>query len=249
MSGKIKNAFSAIHADENLKAETYRNIVTAKGGSRKKSFALKAAPVLAVFAMVFFGASYMTPTSYISIDINPSIEIGVNAFDRVVEVTAENDDAKAIVEAVNLKNMNYVDAMETLEDVESFAKYRDSYTEITVIANDEAEKSKMLDKISRCSLGKDNAQCFAAGDELRAAAQAENLSFGKYRAYLELLEQGADVTVDEIRALPMSEIRAMIDGERLSENSQGKGKRQGKGQEENPEQKGDRGMGNRYRKL
>ena len=28
----------------------------------------------------------MTPTAYISIDINPSLELGINRFDRIVSV-------------------------------------------------------------------------------------------------------------------------------------------------------------------
>jgi len=52
-----------------------------------------------------------TPIAYVSMDINPSVELGVNAFDKVVSVEAYNEDGKIILEGTNLVNSNVKDAV------------------------------------------------------------------------------------------------------------------------------------------
>ena len=39
---------------------------------------------------------YYTPITVISVDINPSVELGVNRFDRVISVSAFNSEADEI---------------------------------------------------------------------------------------------------------------------------------------------------------
>lgn len=49
---------------------------------------------------------YNTPYSYIDIDINPSIEITTNFFDRIISAKALNNDAEKILDNASLKNKN-----------------------------------------------------------------------------------------------------------------------------------------------
>ena len=44
------------------------------------------------------------PVAYVSMDINASVELGVNVFDKVVSVEAYNDDGKKIIEGIDLRN-------------------------------------------------------------------------------------------------------------------------------------------------
>ena len=55
-----------------------------------------------------------TPVAYVSMDINPSVELGVNAFDKVVSVEAYNDDGTKILGDTDLKNYNISNAISTL---------------------------------------------------------------------------------------------------------------------------------------
>ena len=51
---------------------------------------MKALPIIACFIFLLFSFSgyglYFTKTSIISIDINPSIELNINRFDRVISI-------------------------------------------------------------------------------------------------------------------------------------------------------------------
>ena len=44
---------------------------------------------------------YFTPTMEISVDINPSIELGVNRFDRVISVDGYNEDGQALAQLLD----------------------------------------------------------------------------------------------------------------------------------------------------
>ena len=55
-----------------------------------------------------------TPVAYVSMDINPSIELGVNVFDKVVSIEAYNDDGKKILEDTDLKDNDINNAISTL---------------------------------------------------------------------------------------------------------------------------------------
>ncbi len=209
MNEKLKNAFTDIHADESLKRQTFENI-TAKKARKTIPLGYKLAPIMAAIALFFVGNLYYTPVSYLSIDINPSIEIEINRFDRVIDVVASNEDAKEIVNAVSLKNMNYIDALEALKTDESFANFAESYTEITVISNSGESTDIIINSIQNCNFYGDNVQFYYGNNELKAEASEYDISFGKYRAYLELLEVSPDVAVDEISGLSMAEIRNLI---------------------------------------
>lgn len=68
----------------------------------------------AMFLFVTPAWAYMTPYSYVSLDVNPSFEFSINRFDRVLEVKAVNGDAEEMVEEINidgLKNKEIKDAV------------------------------------------------------------------------------------------------------------------------------------------
>ncbi|MDD4584012.1 MAG: hypothetical protein PHR60_07520 [Eubacteriales bacterium] len=72
------------------------------------------ASLVATIAIFTIGAyAYFTPTDYVTLDVNPSIEYAVNMFDRVIEVKAVNDDAKEIIEEIDLEKMTIQEAVET----------------------------------------------------------------------------------------------------------------------------------------
>jgi len=65
--------------------------------------------------------AYKTPYSYVSLDVNPSIEYSLNRFDKVINVTAVNDDGQEILnelELDKLENQNIEDAVaETVNQI------------------------------------------------------------------------------------------------------------------------------------
>ncbi|WP_077611760.1 anti-sigma-I factor RsgI family protein [Clostridium sp. Marseille-P2415] len=51
--------------------------------------------------------AYETPYSYVSLDVNPSIEYTLNRFKRVIRVYAVNDDGQAILNEIGISDLNH----------------------------------------------------------------------------------------------------------------------------------------------
>lgn len=88
---------------------------------RKKASKLFAGAVglAAAFAICTIGAfAYFTPTDYVSMDVNPSVEYSANMFDRILEAKAANDDGERILSGLHLNNMTVENAVKaTLEQM------------------------------------------------------------------------------------------------------------------------------------
>ena len=105
MSEKWREAFDQVRADEELKEHT-RDYLQKRVYSKKRiggipvRAAVAAAACLVLVALAS-GGSYVffTPTAYISIDINPSLELGINRFDRIVSVEGYNAEAEELLES------------------------------------------------------------------------------------------------------------------------------------------------------
>ena len=87
--------------------------------------------------------AYYTPYSYVSLDVNPSIEYSVNRFDRVLDVNAVNDDGAAILEDLNLTNKPIGDAVqETVQEIADQGYITDAELGGIVIAASSGDDSK-----------------------------------------------------------------------------------------------------------
>ena len=89
--------------------------------------------------------AYYTPSSYVSLDVNPSIEFSVNVFDRVIKVTGVNDDGTEIINEINidnLKNKNIAEAVDLIVEEISKEGYLESDDAGIVIAASSEDMDK-----------------------------------------------------------------------------------------------------------
>lgn len=224
---KLKAAFDQIRAEEELKERT-KEYLSEKVYARKKkrtsplrNFAAAAACALLVFLA---GGSYLyfTPTAYISVDVNPSLELGINRFDRVVSVTGYNEDGKALADSLDLKYMDYSDALEALLADQDMEVYLSDNADVvlTVAGKSESQSSQILETVESCVSDHENVHCHSGDTEEIHHAHNAGLSFGKYQAYLTLKELDPSVTLEEIQDMTMSQIRELIQAY-SQEDSQG----------------------------
>ena len=120
MTDRIKAALDAIHAEEELKQRTQEYLARTLYGKRRRLTPLRQLrPALAAACLLLvlcLGGSYLyfTPTAFLSVDINPSLELGINRFDRVVSVEAYNEDGQALSDTLEIKYLDYRDALEQI---------------------------------------------------------------------------------------------------------------------------------------
>ncbi len=219
MHDKIRAAFGEIHAEEALKDRTRAYLAREAQGRRRRRLSgrMRLVPALACCLLVLLAGwggyhTYFTPSAIISIDVNPSLELGVNRFDKVVSVEGYNEDGAALADAVDVKYMDYTQALTHILDSDAFAPYasEDAAVSIAVFGSDEQKSSEMLSQVEACTAGYRNTHCYADNIEVAAAAHEAGLSCGKYRAYLELQALDPTITPEDIQGMTMREIRDRI---------------------------------------
>jgi len=214
MNTKLKETFDNIHAEEELKDRTREFLAHKTKGYRDgRIFSYgRMAPVFVCFLFLLAGLGsygiYFTPVSIISIDVNPSVELGINRFDKVVSVEGYNEDGQELAAAFDIRFMEYTDALNQILTNESIANCLagDEILSIAVVGADDEKSGRMLSDVENCIAGHRNAYCYSARQEDAAVAHAAGLSCGKYRAFLQAQEIDPDITVERIRGMTMREI-------------------------------------------
>ena len=129
MRYSIHDAFDALHADEGMKKAAldayHREADRREGRAHGRAFR----PVLAALCtlVLLTGAlgvtAYAVPVSYISLDSEPSVQLSLNRFDRVVGATALNAEGEALLKELSLNGLYYTEAMEAVVDSEVAQPY------------------------------------------------------------------------------------------------------------------------------
>lgn len=217
MDDKITAAFDAVRASETLKNSTKAFIARKTNGyaARKKTHHRSILLAAAVFpAMVLFAGAglYLTPTAQISIDINPSLELGINRFDKIVSVRALNDDGKKLAESLDITFTDYDKALRSILDnknIESLLHGNEVMT-ITVADTNSAQSARLLSRSQTYTASRGNVYCHSASAEKVSEAHKLGLSFGKYRALLELRTLNPAIAPEDIQGMTMREIRELL---------------------------------------
>jgi len=146
---ETKNGFAAVLSDDGtitkVKNKNYMigQVIEMKIPQISKMGTMKKwAACAASIAILSLGGgvgvwAYTTPYSYVSLDVNPSIEYAVNRFDIVIGVTAVNDDGESILDQIDLKdlnNSNIKDAIEQTIDQIAEDGYFDGSTTTSITA-------------------------------------------------------------------------------------------------------------------
>lgn len=240
MERLLKEAFDSIQADDSLRAETQHAVFQAmRNGRSAKRRSRCLLPVLALAACCLLALGvggyqlYFTPTTVLSIDINPSMEMDINRFGRVISLNGYNDDGVALAAELNVENKSYSDAVDALMANVTINDCLDRGEElsIAVVQTDGGKTSQsdaVLEYVSGCTAGHANAHCYAleSDDSQMADAHDAGLSCGKYHAYQELLAYDPSITPEEVQQMTMREIRerlAQYQGGNLSGSTGGNG--------------------------
>lgn len=228
---KIREAFETVKADEKLKnsaLEAVRNRIneeTERTSFKKRdrgflgslSFGKKLAYgaaiccslILAVGIFGFYSA-YTSPASYVSIDINPSMELALNRYNIVINAKGYNDDGNEALEDIELCGMKYTEAIEKLLESDQLQEYFVSDYELvfTVISQNQQELVEGIESTE--GYKKYGSCCLTADYETREEAEKAGMTVGKYRAYQQLLMYYPDMTAEECSGLSMNQIKNLI---------------------------------------
>ena len=241
MNNQIQDAFDGIKASEALKART-RSFVAEQTERRQRSFfpAAPAARWIAAAAcalLLFLGGwrLYEAPTVAISVDINPSIELEVNRFGRVVSASGYNEAGEALLQRLPLRNKPYAKAIEAIASDSQIRNLlaNDETLVFFVAGAENAQTAQILSDLENFTAGRQNMVCRSRNEETAREAHALGLSCGRYAAYLEWRALEPNVTPEQVNSMTMREIRdriAELSGEDPGRFGEGRGNGNGNGQ-------------------
>lgn len=180
--------------------------------SLRAKIALAACAVLIALGIGGGAYVYQTPVAYVGIDINPSIELGVNYFDRVVSAEGDNADGQDILSETNVVGMSYEEALVSLNDSLTNKGYltADAAVAVTVMCDDDSRCSNLEETSQRCfSSAGQGVHCSRATSAEHHEAHESGLGMGKYLAWRSLVDAGVDISADDAAHMTMSELRAL----------------------------------------
>lgn len=214
---QFHNAFDQVHASEAMKASTraFLNAERQKRARRPQLWQTSLALCAALVLVVGLGAFRLlrTPVAYVSIDVNPSVELTLNRFDRVLSATAYNEDGQRVLSTLSLTGKPCTQAVELLLESQTMADYLTGPVALTVTvsAPDAAAQTALLARIQTCSAYQNHhGRGYCTDNQTVHEAHRHGMSFGKYAAYTTLSQYDSSVTMEDCQHMTMAELHARI---------------------------------------
>lgn len=187
---------------------------------------------------------YAAPYSYVSLDVNPSIEYTVNVFDRVIAVEATDEEGAGVLDGLQLRNRTIDEAVgKTCEAIRNQGYFNDGDPDGVVVAAscrnsgraDElaARLGRSLEADLRQDASVADVECFAVSSEERLQARNEGLTMGRYRLIERIRELAGSASAGEsLEGLTVHELMAELvkqEGLKARQGQDGSGSNQGTG--------------------
>lgn len=219
MKQSIHYAFDTVSCDEVLKGRTCEYVIkhmhrSRKPAPRRMKWAVSLACLL-LFATSGLGgySLYYTEAAVISIDVNPSIELDINRWGKVVDQTTYGEESETVLQSLSLKHLEYEEALALLLASDAMQQYlkKDALVSITLETKD--GDPQMFSSLQEC-VNTALMQCHGVKAEYASVdshmceeAHEHGMSLGKYYAIQELLTADPQATLDEFKDKSMKEIK------------------------------------------
>lgn len=165
---EIKEDFDKLQCTETMKEETKQYIRSRI--YHKKRRGLKAAFSFTVILLVcgFSYWFYFLPVAAISLEGDTSIQLQINRFDRVVDVTTYDEQGKHWCKELNPWHQCYEDILQSLQETEELS--------ITVYSDDDHLCQKIYENTKECTRENEQIQCHMAQHTKQQNAQKSDKS-------------------------------------------------------------------------
>ncbi len=213
INGDYKNA--SVSRIDDIKQKKIRNITF----NVKHAMAMCACLLLIVAG---FG-SYYIPVNEVYLDVNPSIEIKTNMYDKVIVVNAINDDGTSIMSSIDIKNKKLETAVDEIMNEMIIQGYinptvKDNAILISVNAHSTEQGNKISESIN-VTVNKtltDNKiaavvmnQGINSMKDLQALSKETGVSVGKLQLIQKMIEQeDNEIDVNSLYSLKVKELLA-----------------------------------------
>lgn len=203
--------------------------------SKKKTLNFNMKYALAISAclliMIIGFSTYYVPVNDIYIDVNPSIEIKTNMFDKVIVVNAKNDDGTSIVNSLDVKNKDIETAIDDImNEMISQGYIKSELTDnailISVNAKSEEQAKEISDSIDKSvnnNLNENNISAVVMKQELnsmkdlQALSKETGVSVGKLQFIQKVIDKNNEKTdASSLYNLKIKELLAFAEKNKIS---------------------------------
>lgn len=174
-----------------------------------------------IFGIPYYGNNFV-PDSHVDIDVNPGVEIVTNKNNKVIDILSTNNDGKAVIDGMNLKNSELKVAVNALigSMVQKGYIENDNTGILVTVRNnnqDRADKVKaeVLDDIN-FALYKNDVQAAVINQTLKNTKNADkfarenNVSIGKSVFVLNLAAKDSTLDARELAKMRVSDIADLV---------------------------------------
>lgn len=225
-----------LNASEELKRRTLTYVMK----KRKQHFPWKQGTLIAcVCVLCIFLFQTINPVqepaplpddaiyAYVTFDINPSMELRLNANNEVIETKAYNADGEALLSQLSLTNLSLEKSISLLLSNENFQSYmKDGYLQVSVYSEDPKHSftlETMLDETLSTHYTQEQYGCSCASKQDHEQANSHHMSFGRYQMIEMIVRIDPSYDIDDLQNTSMIELKALyeqLSGTTLEETQQ-----------------------------
>ncbi|MDI3535447.1 MAG: hypothetical protein PWQ82_1812 [Thermosediminibacterales bacterium] len=180
-------------------------------------YAVAAALIICLWvtSLFFTSAIFAKPCAYVSVDINPSFELGVNKHKTITEVQGLNAESIEMLQDMNLKNLNIDKGIQMIIE-RSFDKGylktdQQNYILIAVSGNQESQEEKdFLDELTSDIVKSSNTVLKQKKNQVeieiiktdinkKRIAESQKMSVGKYLLWEKTKSKNPNLSIDDFK--------------------------------------------------
>lgn len=221
MNNLIKSSFEEIRATDQMKDAAYTFLLQEAQRNRRRFYRSLATACLLLVCIGFGGwRIWETPVSYISVDVNPSVELTLNRFDRVTAAVGQNKEGILLLNTVKLKGKKYIEAVELLVQSDFMQDYlaKDPALTFTVAS---PKASELLYTLENSAVSAQyQGICIQSDMEAAHTAHQCGMSLGKYQVYLYLSQYDDSITMEDCENMTMHQLHSLLSQYEDCENTE-----------------------------
>lgn len=212
MEEQIRQAFDQVRAGEELKdsARQYVERCRQRRHSPVRVRGSLAAAAAGFLLVLLTGGGYFIwnqPVYAVEVDGASALELSLNRFDRVVQVSGCNEQGWALARSLDLESLTCEEALERILEQQEMAQ---EYVSVTVSGPEDAQE-QLMEQVQGCTQSHHNVQCgWGSGQESQQAQQA-GMSTGRYQTFLAIQALDPDFTLEQAQELSMGQLQAILD--------------------------------------
>lgn len=200
-----------------------------------KGLVFKVSALMIAATLGIFGYNaYALPNAYVSLDINPSVELATNSFGTVIDVNPLNEDGEKLSEGLTLEGQKVEDALQNLIEEAKTEGYLDESLDnavaVTVSTDDEAKGEDILKSVEEAVKSElenqnlEDTEIIAQNINTDRHKEAERLGIspGKMLLIEKLKAADLEVNAEEYANKPVREIMKALNAKRAEDRAESK---------------------------